>query len=285
MRFFFLLLCYNLSELVSGQVIQQDHSLHPQKKITQYVIEKWDKNEGLPGNAIENIIQSNEGYIWVVGFNGLIRFDGFDFHTYNSSNTPAITSNNIYDIKIDQQGNFYMALHKGGVVKYSNGKFENLCPDGNFPHVVQCLWLDRKSEKIWLGTRERGVFYIENRRFLPIQNDILKNVTVSQMTQDSLNGLWIGTENIGLVYYQDGKISIWDKLDNKEVRRINSVYLSKKNELLVGTEYGLCQLSNEKLVLIKELKGVLVNDIIEDTYGCWWMATNSGLVRKNTFTN
>ena len=60
--------------------------------------------EGLPQNSINEILQTEDGYIWIATFGGLARFDGNTFTKFDRSNTSCMISDHILDIYADSEG-------------------------------------------------------------------------------------------------------------------------------------------------------------------------------------
>src|SRR5690606_17488662 len=56
---------------------------------TGWVHESWTVEDGLPVNAIGGLIQGRAGYIWAATYDGLVRFDGVRFTTFNSANSES----------------------------------------------------------------------------------------------------------------------------------------------------------------------------------------------------
>lgn len=54
-------------------------ALDPQKQIGQYVHDSWTSQRGLPGDAVYQILQTKDGYLWIRTGSGLARFDGVRF--------------------------------------------------------------------------------------------------------------------------------------------------------------------------------------------------------------
>ena len=50
-----------------------------------YYFENYSVRQGLPNSKIYDILQDNEGYIWLASPSGLTRFDGEDFVSYGLS--------------------------------------------------------------------------------------------------------------------------------------------------------------------------------------------------------
>src|SRR5450432_2827496 len=65
----------------------------PSLATSQYRFDVWTADDGLPQNIVRGIRQSADGYLWLATLDGLARFDGVRFTTFNKSNTPGIASN------------------------------------------------------------------------------------------------------------------------------------------------------------------------------------------------
>ena len=44
-----------------------------------YAIERWTIDDGLPQSSVTGIAQSQDGYLWLTTFGGVVRFDGVRF--------------------------------------------------------------------------------------------------------------------------------------------------------------------------------------------------------------
>lgn len=53
--------------------------LNRKRNIDQYFHDVWTSQRGLPGEAVYQILQSPDGYLWLRTSAGLVRFDGVRF--------------------------------------------------------------------------------------------------------------------------------------------------------------------------------------------------------------
>ena len=51
---------------------------------TSYEAVLYDNSNGLPTSEANAIAQTEEGFIWIGGYSGLIRYDGTNFNLYSS---------------------------------------------------------------------------------------------------------------------------------------------------------------------------------------------------------
>lgn len=77
----------------------------------------FSTEDGLASNAISNITQDDYGYIWIATWNGLSRFDGYNFYNYRTGNGSHIPNlhNRIVAISIDNAQNVWMRMYDGRV--------------------------------------------------------------------------------------------------------------------------------------------------------------------------
>ncbi len=52
-------------------------------RLTEYVSRVWQTENGLPQNAVQAIVQTRDGYLWLGTPAGLVRFDGVRFTVFN----------------------------------------------------------------------------------------------------------------------------------------------------------------------------------------------------------
>ena len=64
--------------------------------ITQYRIDTWQTEQGLPLNTVQSMYQTRAGYLWVGTAGGIARFDGIRFATFETAAVPELTSRPIF---------------------------------------------------------------------------------------------------------------------------------------------------------------------------------------------
>ena len=83
---------------------------HMQASLSHYSTEN-----GLPSNAISSITSDDYGYVWISTWNGMVRFDGYNFYTYKTGIASGIKGmhNRIIRATIDQRQNVWMKMYDG----------------------------------------------------------------------------------------------------------------------------------------------------------------------------
>ena len=90
--------------------------LDPSKVLTQYVHEVWQNEQGLPQSTVTAIAQTHDGYLWFGTQEGLVRFNGSSFFTFDKGNTSAFSaSHDVRALFEDPAGALWIGTFGGGL--------------------------------------------------------------------------------------------------------------------------------------------------------------------------
>ncbi|MBQ9606879.1 MAG: hypothetical protein IJV16_06860, partial [Lachnospiraceae bacterium] len=81
---------------------------------TDYTAILYNSNNGLPTSEANAIAQSSDGFIWLGGYSGLIRYDGTDFTRFDS--TTGISS--VFSLYVDKKDRVWIGTNENGVALY-----------------------------------------------------------------------------------------------------------------------------------------------------------------------
>jgi signal transduction histidine kinase/ligand-binding sensor domain-containing protein len=88
-----------------------------------FLTDVWTSENGLPDNSVTAIAQTPDGYLWIGTYNGLSRFDGVRFVTFDPANTPALLHARVRRLYVDSQGTLWINTYDGSLTTYRKGKF------------------------------------------------------------------------------------------------------------------------------------------------------------------
>ncbi len=142
----------------------------------QYRFDSWNTDNGLPQNGVRQITQTPDGYLWFTTFDGLVRFDGVRFSTFNKSNTKGIINNRFTGIFSDVDGTVYGSTMEDGILTvYRNGIFSSMTSDQipghyidrierNEDGILKFLVEDEdRTTKSWYSMRDGKFEFMETR--------------------------------------------------------------------------------------------------------------------------
>ena len=249
-------------------------ALDPEKKITQYIHQVWQTDDGLPQNSVRAIAQDTAGYLWLATEEGFVRFDGVRFTVFDSRNTKELPYNRISDLVASKDGGLWIGTH-GGVTRLANGRFTHYTTkNGLGSDVVTRLFEDR-SGTLWAGTAA-GLSRFRNDGFESYTNhDGLSEGSVSALGESSDGALLIGTAT-GLTSFDGFAFRISSVLRHTT---IFSIYKDPLGRIWIGTNDGLCLFGNSTCTTYTTRDGLSSNAVTstrEDRDGNLWIGTFGG---------
>ncbi len=110
-------------------------------------------NKGLPSNAVRNIVQDENGFIWFGTDNGLCRYDGYSVQTFYN---PEMSFDQYVSALEDYDEGLLVGTVKGAYLfDFATEKFKKL--DDKINSTVCHFSLDGERN-VWISTAEQGVF-------------------------------------------------------------------------------------------------------------------------------
>jgi len=221
--------------------------------------------QGLSQNTIGCMLQDSRGFMWFGTWNGLDRYDGYNFLVFKSENQEGGLSNNfIYSICEDKAGNIWAGTKNGlnridhqtnSITTFYHNVNDLNSLSGN---IINALYCDQQGS-IWVGTASNG---LDKIRFdQSAEKYVITHYTYNKSDAASLPG-----------------------------NEINAILRDKSGYLWVGTNSGLgrMEISTGKFTIFRN-NGALnsslssngVLSVFEDRAGVIWLGTNNGLNKYN----
>ena len=271
-------------------------------KFNQITTENTITVKGLSQNSIYSILQDSRGFMWIGTWDGLNKYDGYDFVLYNRENGLANTT--INSLLEDDEKNIWIGTEYGlHLFERESGEIHGFFheignPNSLSSNFITCLFQDRKGY-IWIGTafglnrydKNLGTFTVNN--FFSNDADTLRTNYISKVVQDGNGLLWIGTK-YGLHCYNpesgdfihcamredEGAFSDFNRY------HINDVVINLHGDVILATRqgvyiYGTGESKPPDLYYgnlpIKKLSGKNASALLVDSKGRLWVGTAEGL--------
>ena len=261
-------------------LLQPARALDPAKAITQYVHTVWRSDDGLPQNSVMKILQTKDGYLWVGTQNGLGRFDGARFTTFDQANTPALYDKWITDLVQDRQGTLWIATSHGGLTSFRDGLFTHAGGIGG--RAAVSLAADSDGS-LWVGG-DGGLVHLSNGKVVRTYTvaDGLAGDAVTRVVVANDKSIWIATAG-GLNRIANGRLLTYSTTDGLPNKDVTDLHLGADGTLWIKTHGAeLVRWANGRFETWKvpDLAGAGVRDMLQDHDGNLWIASgNEGLLR------
>ena len=146
--------------------------------------EKFSTEQGLSQNSIMRILQDSRGFLWFGTFDGLNRYDGYQFKIFRNipGDSTSLSNNNILSICEDNSSNIWIGTMGGGLNKYNRDKdnfihYSQVTDDStsisdNFVRTI----IEDHQGKLWIGTNNGlNIFDPKTEQFARIFSKNQKN--------------------------------------------------------------------------------------------------------------
>ena len=272
--------------------------------------------EGLSYNTITQILQDSRGFLWISTFNGLNRYDGYNFKIFSPeiSDPNSISSQTVTCMLEDKEGLIWVGT-TNGLNKY-DWKTDKFTRYKNDPEIAGCISSDLiyslfKDDQgaIWVGTLNGLNKYNRNKDNFTVIKKVSGRYnsdstnSVIYIEEGSENNLWLSTWNGVTCMSKEGKVIktyFSQPLDTKsfEYRKISVIFRDRQNNLWIGINGKGVKKYNPRTDKFTDyyadphnpnaISDGYITSIYQDREDKLWIGTRNGLnifkSEKNTFT-
>ena len=173
--------------------------------------------------------------------------------------------------------------HPRALTQYSFQQWDDR--DGLPQNSVQAI-AQSKDGYLWIGT-QIGVARYDGVRFKVYDgktSPALKRAYVWAIEPDARGGVWIGTEEGGLIHELNGKFTAFTKANGLTSNWVGSLHHDRNGNLWIGTMGGglMVRRPSGRFETFGPQNGVTAKNILaiaEDTGGVIWLGSGQGLAR------
>jgi ligand-binding sensor domain-containing protein len=252
------------------------------EKESVFVRSDWNNSNGLPMNSVSKTVQDNMGFIWMATEEGLVRFDGRIFKTFNQKNFSKIQTPSFIDLTNSKIGGIY-AVNTTALVYASFNQLDVY----NYPPEFSALRFTAITETttgdVYLGTQNGNLALFSGGNFQKVFTPKLLQVGDIRQLVDFGESILIASQN-GLFSFNktSGEFQSYEFLYKKEVRSILAV---PDGNVYIGTKlHGLYLLATNKLSKLEfpEVAGLDKITALESSSadGAIWVGTTSRGILK-----
>ena len=249
-------------------------------------------DQGLSNNSVRCIYQDHKGFMWFGTYDGLNRYDGYQFKIFrnNFRNSQSLINNWINAINEDKNGNLWIGTRQGACI-YQNlsGSFSPLYyytankKVEKIVSVIKGIETDQQGN-MFLATADQGLLFFPKGETIaykiPLANAASVPYDASAIKSTKDRNIWVLAANKGLYAYD---------YKNKTLRLVNAAINSANcmestdGYLWIGSNEGVARFnissnSFDKVynVANKKLTYNTVVGITADKNKELWIATNGG---------
>ncbi len=255
----------------------------PTQTLTQYKIDGWQTEQGLPLNTVQSLLQTRDGYLWVGTAGGLARFDGVRFTTYESPQVAELSSRPIFGLMEDAQGRLWVGHSKGAAI-YHKGQFQSAFPAEVTAGKRAWDFAQASDGVVWAATENGLVRWQNGVTKVYQQADGLPTNRLRALAFDRDGKLWIATTGGGLVSFAAGRFEVLNPANGFPHLEVRSVLADPEGGVWAATAGGgLAHVRNGQIKIYTVADGLptdQLTNLARDAQGSLWIGTWGGGVSR-----
>ena len=258
----------------------------------QATLTHYSTNDGLPSNVISYITHDDYGYVWISTWNGVSRFDGYNFYNYKTGYASGIKGmhNRIDGMTVDQGQNIWLKMYDGRifVINRHTDRIEDplagIADHDDFradyffnPYVTS-------GGDVLISFKDVGLYKLRlDRSGMKQQLIMTGNELVTCVTEGYHGDIWVGTDK-GVRRADMANLTLERKgyfLDEYITQITSNGY-----NIFVGTRSGkIMQFSyGQEPKLIKDVGREITYLYIDSHEQIWFSDLGDGIYRLNPGT-
>ncbi|MBQ9040229.1 MAG: diguanylate cyclase [Clostridia bacterium] len=232
----------------------------------------FTSEDGLLSTSTQAVAQTSDGFIWIGGYGGLVRYDGKRFKTFAYKHVTRIC-----DLEAGEDGVLWVATSDKGLFRYADNDFQSIpMENGENADGVNCLAF-APDGRLVLGL-DSGLGEVEE--------DHIHRLDIPELEAEGIDRLLCPDGKRMFCITKSGRLCAWD---GQQVRwasadgdyALRSVCFDPAN----GT-YAAGTSGDEVLVFDRELNQVdlltmeglsCINDLHCDAGGALWLCADNGI--------
>jgi signal transduction histidine kinase/ligand-binding sensor domain-containing protein/CheY-like chemotaxis protein len=256
-------------------------ALDPDRRLAEYGLDVWRTSDGLPQSSVRSLQQTRDGFLWIGTEEGLARFDGLTFTTFDTANSP-LPRNYIEALYEAKDGALWIGTYQGGVTRYADGRFrtftaaDGLCGNGGVGFA------ETADDSLWFGALDAGLCRFKGGVFTSWRKaQGLPDDRVRAVLSARDGTLWIGTD-AGVARWRDGALTPLGKSGGPLSTRVSALAEEPDGTVWIGTVAGLVRVRGDAMTTFRAQPGfpeTTIKSLAMDRDGSLWIGTESGISR------
>lgn len=253
----------------------------------------FSTDDGLSSNAIAFMTNDDYGFLWIATWNGLSRFDGYNFYNYRTGNGSHIANlhNRIFDMVIDPWQNVWMRMYDGRIFVVDRRRDRIINPlesvHGHDEFRTESPMTVTSSGDVLVTFDGVGIYKLRLDPNNSANNEpqliAVSSLKVTDMAEGYHNDIWVGTDK-GVHRLDLNNLTLERKsvFPDEYVTMLYSngynIYIGTRSGKILTFSYG--QSPKEITDAHQEITGLYV-----DNYGVvWYSDLENGVCRYRPAT-
>ncbi len=199
-----------------------------------YSAKIYDASNGLVTSDANTVLGASNGYVWIGGYSGIIRYDGTEFKRM-STGSGLTNGRGLFE---DSRGRIWVGTNDNGVVVINGEGSTHITYRDGLPSSSIRVFAEDHSGNVFIGTTA-GICYADtNFRIHPVEDERLNEERILGLSADPKGRIYGQTKN-GIIFKIEGQhiSEVWDSAE-LGMEKITTILADpvQDGKVYIGTE-------------------------------------------------
>lgn len=217
-----------------GEVSGGGYAVTGQLSTAGHASRLYNATNGLPTSDANTILATSDGYIWIGGYSGLIRYDGSTFERQDSSG--GLTNAKV--LFEDSKKRLWVGTNDNGVVIVDKTKYTHFTYKDGLPSSTIRAFAESSDGTVFIGLTN-GVSYVDTDMNLHNLNDPqLSSEYIIQMVSDASGTIYGNTRNGDIFCIEGNRVTAFYDSEHLGIGKVTALFADPKSAgaLYIGTD-------------------------------------------------
>ena len=239
----------------------------------------WSKEQGLPEIPVLTMAQTRDGYLWIGGDAGVVRFDGLRFVSFDGQH--GLTNHPVRTLFGDSHGALWIGSASSGLERWQDGQVTSLTTNTGLPSSSITALAEDNEGRIWIGTLAGLVIWQDGQLVALSKAEEIAAHAITALFKDRQGNIWIGVKGAGVFRRLGEKLlPITDATEKPLLEDSHCLLVDQAGRLWVGAgdDFVLCREDEHwhRYRIPQHQAKLFVTTLAEEPDGTIWAGSAGG---------
>jgi len=203
---------------------------------TGYLAKLYDASNGLPTSDANYVLCTRDGYIYIAGYSGIIRYDGSSFERLDASD--GLTNGRV--LFEDEGGRLWVGTNDNGVVALNGDKRKHYTYEDGLPSSSVRSFAQDKNGDIYIGTTSGICFIGSDDMVKRLEDTRISSSIIRYMSVDRAGRIYGSTDDGNVFCMENGRITSFYSSLELGTESVSAIFADPEKEdmVYIGTDSG-----------------------------------------------
>lgn len=244
-------------------------------------ITHYSSEDGLSQNSIMSMVQDHDGFLWFSTWNGINKFDGYDFKVYKArqENSLGLTNSRVDLLKVDKYNFIWLQTYDNRICRLDprTERFEQIPTEESGQELNYTSIETLDNGVVWLLSPTDGALRVTTDSVTKQWNTVSYATKRHHNLSGKVNGVFLDNQNQEWLLTSNGLLKISTQFPEGVAYFSHAKYASEE----MGQAFHTVAMLGNELCFVSDRGRVWCYSITQDTFRLWELPVKARIVSMN----